>query len=116
LRREKYLAFPSSLPTLKILRSINFKAMKDVNIKLFSASRENIQNMDGNFWAIYVRIMHANFKVSSFTDVGGEWGDEQMAKGCKAFLNRSLYKISKLPFRFRRDNIFSWKPGQKIVP
>jgi len=54
-------------------------AIKDINIKLwtfsFSASRQNIKNLDGNFWAISVRIMHANFQAFSFTGVGGEWGD-----------------------------------------
>jgi len=51
-------------------------AIKDINIKLWtiniSASR---QNLDGNLWAIHVRIMHANFQASSFTGVGGESGD-----------------------------------------
>jgi len=41
-----------------------------------SASRQNIKNLIGIFGAIHVGIMHANFQASSFTGVGGEWGDE----------------------------------------
>jgi len=37
--------------------------------------------MIGNFGAIYVAIMHANFQASSFTGVGGEWGDRQTHMG-----------------------------------
>jgi len=58
------------------------------------ALRQNIKNLDYNFGAIYVRI---NFRVSSFTGVGGEWGDRRTDMGCQAFLNRSLSKISILP-------------------
>jgi len=36
-----------------------------------SASRQKIKKLVGNFGAIHVRIMHANFQVSSFTGVGG---------------------------------------------
>jgi len=39
------------------------------------ASRQNIKNLDSNFWAIYVGNIHANFQVSSSTSVGREWGD-----------------------------------------
>jgi len=42
-----------------------------------SASRQNIKNLVGNFEAIYVGNMIANFQVSSFTSEGGEWGDRQ---------------------------------------
>jgi len=35
-----------------------------------SASIQNIKNLLGNFGAIYVGNMHANFQVSSFTGVG----------------------------------------------
>jgi len=31
-----------------------------------------IKNLIGDFGAIHVRIMHANFQASSFTDVGRE--------------------------------------------
>jgi len=41
--------------------------------------------------------MHANFQASCFTGVGGGGGDRQTDKEHQAFLNRSLYKISKLP-------------------
>jgi len=77
------------------------RATKDVNIKLgtyknISASRQNIKNLIGNFWAIHVRVMHANFQASSLIGVGGEWGD-------RPFLNGSLYKISKLPPCFAQE-------------
>jgi len=39
---------------------------------------QNIKNMIGNFGAIHVGIMHAKLQASSFTDVGGEWGDGRM--------------------------------------
>jgi len=42
------------------------------------------------------------FQASSFTGVGGEWGDRQK-DGSQAFLNRSLYKISKLLPHFAQD-------------
>jgi len=38
-------------------------------------ARQNIKNLISNFGAIYVGIMHAKFQASSFTSVGGEWGD-----------------------------------------
>jgi len=33
---------------------------------------KNIKKLIGNFGAIYVRIMHANFQANSFTGEGGE--------------------------------------------
>jgi len=70
----------------------------------FSASKQNIKNLVGNFGAIHVGIMHAKFQPSSFNDVGWE---EELTDGRKdrrqAFLNRSLYKISKLPLCFARE-------------
>jgi len=36
---------------------------------------QNIKNLVGNFWAIYVGIMHAKFKPPSFTGMGGGGGD-----------------------------------------
>jgi len=47
--------------------------------------------------------MHANFQASSFTGVGGEWGDTQTDTWHQAFLNRWLCKISKLLSRFAWD-------------
>jgi len=40
--------------------------------------------------------MHAKFQLSSFTAVGGEYGERWTRMGRQAFLNRSLCKISKL--------------------
>jgi len=40
-----------------------------------SASRQNIKNLISNFGAIHVGIKRAKFQASSFTGVGGEWGD-----------------------------------------
>jgi len=60
-----------------------------------SGSRQNIENLDGSFWAIHVRIMYANFQATSFASVGGGWGDKTTHPGCQAFLNRSLFNISK---------------------
>jgi len=49
--------------------------IKDVNIKHLnlniSASRQNINNLDRNFGALYVGYTQANFQVSSFTGVEG---------------------------------------------
>jgi len=47
--------------------------------------------------------MHANFQASSFTGVGGKQGDRLLHTECHAFLNRSLYKISKLLPHLARD-------------
>jgi len=68
-------------------------AIKDLNIKLWAQISQLLgENLIHKFGAIYVRIMPFNFQVSSFTDVGGEWGDRQTHTGRQAFLNRSLYK------------------------
>jgi len=64
---------------------------------------QNVKKLDGNFWAIYVGNMHAYFQVSSFTGVGGEWGDRRMHTWCQAFLKRSVYKICKILPPFARD-------------
>jgi len=42
-----------------------------------SASRQNTKHLIGNFGAIHVVIVHAKFKASSFTGVGGEWDDRR---------------------------------------
>jgi len=57
-----------------------------------SASRQNIKDLVGNFWAIYVRTMHANFKASSSTGVGGEWGDIPKVRR-HAVLRQALMKF-----------------------
>jgi len=73
-----------------------------------SAFRQNIKNLVGNFWAIYVRNMHANFQVSGSIGVGREWGD--MQHDVKPFLAWSLYKNSKLPLALLgRDNLNCFK-------
>jgi len=43
---------------------------------IFSASKENIKNLAGNFGAIHVGIMCTKFQPSSFNGVGGG-GDRQ---------------------------------------
>jgi len=64
-----------------------------------SASRQNIKKMICNFGAIHVGIMQAKFQASSFTRVGGEYGDrctrDIMPDPCTKFLNS--------PLRFGRD-------------
>jgi len=52
--------------------------------------------------------MIANYQASSFPGVGVEWGDSLTHTGCQAFLNRSLYKISRLLLRF------AWKDKKRI--
>jgi len=83
---EKYLTHPRDLATKKIHGSVNFKAKekciktssgkrgkyKTLNYVNISASRQNIKNLNRNFEAIHVRIMHANFQVSCFIGVGEE--------------------------------------------
>jgi len=56
-----------------------------------STSRQNIKNLVGNFGAIHVRIMDANFQAFNFTGMGGG-GDRRKHTGRQAFLNRSLHK------------------------
>jgi len=55
---------------------------------------QNIKNLIGIFWALYVRIVRANFQASSFIGVRGEWGDGRMhdikPDPYKKFLNSSL--------------------------
>jgi len=71
----------------------------DLNI---STSKQNIKNLIRNFGAIHVGIVHAKFQASSFTSVGGEWGDRRtqdvMPDPYTKFLNFSL--------RFERDKSF----------
>jgi len=55
---------PNTLEYLKINDSVNFKAKEKFIEQHFQ--------LNGNFGANYVRIMHANFQASSFTGVGGE--------------------------------------------
>jgi len=43
-----------------------------------SASRHDIKNMVGNFGALHVGNMHANFQASSSTSMGGGGGDGQI--------------------------------------
>jgi len=69
------------------------------------ASRQNIKNLIINFGAIHVRINYANFQASSFTGVGGGGGDRPTHTGRQAFLNRSVFKISKLLPRFAQDEL-----------
>jgi len=49
---------------------------------IFSAPKQNIKNLFGNFGAIYVGIMLAKFQPSNFTGVGGgggRWKDGRMS-------------------------------------
>jgi len=68
---------------------------KTLNLNI-SASRQNIKNLIGNFGAIHVGKMHAKFQASSFTGVGGEWGD-----GCTPDITLDPYtKFLDSPLRF----------------
>jgi len=60
---EQKMLFYKFFSSFKIMGAI-----KGVNI---SASKQNIKNLPGSFWAIHVRIMHINFQTSSFTGVEG---------------------------------------------
>jgi len=57
---------------------------KTLNL-IFSAYGQNIKNLVGNFGDIYVRIMHANFHLSSIKGIegggGGGGGDKRMDNG-----------------------------------
>jgi len=86
---------------------------KTLNLNI-SDSTPNIKNLICNFGAINVKIMHANFQASSFTGVGGEWGDRQTHTGCEALLKRSLYKISKLLPNFAWDGLQTSRGNFKI--
>jgi len=78
-----------------------------------SASRQNIKNLVGNFGAIYVGNMHANFQVSGSSGVEGGGGDRQKDWRHAVFCG-SCYEISILApsLRFRRvklkTNIYSF--------
>jgi len=62
----------------------------------------NLGCWDGNPASYHCTTLHANFQASSFTGVGGEWGDRRTDTGRQAFLSRFLCKISKLLPRFVR--------------
>jgi len=74
---------------------------KTLNL-IFSASKQYIKNLDGNFGAIRIGIMHAKFQPLKLQWCGRRrrWQTKGRIVGRQAFLNRSLYKISKLPPRF----------------
>jgi len=80
-----------------------------------SASRQNIKNLDSNFEAIHVRIIPANFQASSFTGVGGEWGDRRTDMWRQAFLHRSLYKIFiNLPLHLALGGIIKSRSANRV--
>jgi len=64
---EQKMLFYKLFSSFKIMGAI--KKTLDLNI---SACRQNIKNLIGNFGAIRVRIMNANFQASNFIGVGGE--------------------------------------------
>jgi len=84
--------------------------------------------MDSNFWAIHVRIMHANFKASSLAAMGGEWGDGRTldvmpnpytkflnSPLCFAFERKSLDYLYQLQWKsniIRNDNSLSMKENR----
>jgi len=71
---------------------------KTLNL-VFSASKQNIKNLVGNFGDIHVGIMYAKFQSSSFNSVGGGRGDrrkDEQGMSCH---------IANLPHAsLRRDN------------
>jgi len=100
----------------KLLSSFKIMgAIKDINIKLWT----QISQLPGKISKIWTEsfepsIMHANFQVSSFSSVGGEWGDTTPHPYTK-FLYSPLVSL-------RRDKgvwvviwfkagILSWQPG-----
>jgi len=83
-----------NFPKQPLAHQVNCKSLNLIS----SASKPNIKNLAGNFEATYVGIMYAKSQLSSFNG-----GGEKQKGGRQAFLNRSLYKISKLPPRFARD-------------
>jgi len=86
----------------------NFKvkgAIRDVNI---SAFRQNRKKLIGNFGAIHVRIMHANFQASSLRRMRRQMNAHGMSI---EFLNRFLYKISKLLPCFAQDGLLKGNLG-----
>jgi len=78
LSGEKCQTLSSDPPPLSWLTFLKGPAQLVYNTTLnlnISASRQNITNLVRNIGAIYVENMHAKFQASSFTSVGGEWGD-----------------------------------------
>jgi len=69
--------------------------MLNLNI---SASTQNMKNLDSNFWAIHVIIMHTHFQASS-SRCGRtmRWHSDTWRH------SPFLYKISKLPPHFARE-------------
>jgi len=66
----------SSFKIMGAIKDVNifFESFETLNLNIL-ASSQNIKNLVGNFWAIYVGNMHVNFQVPSSTDVEGEWGE-----------------------------------------
>jgi len=72
--------------------------------KYLAASGQNMKNLIGNFGAIHVGIIHAKFLASSFTGVGGEWGDRR-TRDLTPF--DPYAKFLNSPLRFGRDKWLS---------
>jgi len=65
---------------------------------IFSASRQIIKNLVGNFGALSVGSMHANFQPSSFNGVGGRGGDRRTRD--------IICHTAKLPLLHSWDNLY----------
>jgi len=72
-----------------------------------SASSQNDKNLDSNFGAIRVEIMHANFQASSFTGAGGGGGDRHTRDSTT---NR-FTKILNSPLRFGNEVTYFAQEG-----
>jgi len=70
---------------------------QNLDFYLMAFQRSSSKNLDSNFWA-----MHVNFQVSSFTGVGGEWGDKRTCDVTPHLYTK--YLNSPLTWRIKKCN------------
>jgi len=69
---EQRILFYKLFSSFKIMGATYYRNIyKILNLNI-SASWQNIKKLDGNFGAIHVGNVHANFQASSFTGEAGE--------------------------------------------
>jgi len=76
LRSKRTIFVQEKMPNPPKRLSAHQVYYKTLNL-IFSASKQNIKNLEGNFGPIHVGTMHAKFQPSSFSGVGGRGGDRR---------------------------------------
>jgi len=88
---------------------------KTLNL-IFSASKQNIKNLVGNFGAIRAGIMHGKFQPSSFNGVGGGGGGDRRKGGpgmSRHITNFTPQEIYQLNWSFLKNSL--WIEMDKIL-